>query len=281
MTILVTAASGALGQAIAEELRAHGARAVLGAREPAKLGDRFETRRVDYDDPSSLRDAFADVRTLLVISSNAPNEARLRQHAAAIDAAREAGVGRIVYTSFVGAQTPGDNPLLEVHHDAERRLRESGVPWVALRNGLYLDSLPALLGPFRETGVVAHPAGDAPASWITRRDIAAFTVDVLLDETTQNVALNLVTEEARSFSSAIDAVSQKTGVAIEYREPSDDEYRGMLRRAGFDEGTVAIFVQVCRAMREGALGVDESSFHARLGRPAESVDAFLDRVLAV
>ncbi|MEM7609712.1 MAG: NAD(P)H-binding protein, partial [Myxococcota bacterium] len=136
MTHLVTGATGALGQAILDELRERGATAAFGARDPSKLTGDVDARRVDYDDPASMRAAFTGVDTLLLISSNAANEARRRQHAAAIDAAREAGVARIVYTSFVGAAAPGDNPLLEVHHDAERRLRESGVPWVAWRNGL-------------------------------------------------------------------------------------------------------------------------------------------------
>lgn len=277
MTHLVTGATGALGQAIAAELQARGVSAILGARDPSKLGSDVEARRVDYDDPASMRDAFANVDTLLLISSNAANEVRLRQHAAAIDAARDAGVKRIVYTSFVGAASPGDNPLLEVHHDAERRLRESGVPWVALRNGLYLDALPSLLGSFRETRAVVLPAGSAPVSWISRKDIAAFAVDVLLDETTTNVALNLAAAKARSFPSILDAVSDKTGVAIDYQEPNDDDYRAMLQQFGLDAGTATIFSQVCRAMREGAVGVDESAFQARLGRPAESVAAFLDR----
>ncbi len=284
MTHLITGATGALGQAIIAELRSRGALKspttsyALGARDPSRLeAEEFAHRRVDYDDETSLRVAFEGVATLLLVSSNASNEVRQRQHATAIRVAREVNVRRIIYTSFVGADRPESNPLLRVHHDAERRLRESGVPWVALRNGLYLDALPGFLGPFRDTGAVAHPAGDAGVAWISRRDIAAFTVDVLLDATTQNLALNVIPPATHALPTVIRAVSEKAGMAIDYQQPADGAYRSMLTKEGLDDATAKIFSQVCSAMRAGVLDVADDSFEQRLARRPESVAAFIDR----
>ncbi|MEM9864193.1 MAG: hypothetical protein AAF938_21520 [Myxococcota bacterium] len=69
-------------------------------------------------------------------------------------------------------------------------------------------------------------------------------------------------------------------MAIDYREPDDESYRAMLLGFGLDEGTALIFSQVCRAMREGAVSASDSAFRDRLGRKAESVDAFLERTFA-
>ncbi|MEM9729948.1 MAG: NAD(P)H-binding protein [Myxococcota bacterium] len=282
MTHLITGATGALGQAIVAQVQARNAAeaCALGARDPSRLAaSGFRTQRVDYDDLASMREAFKGVSTLLLISSNASNEARMRQHAAAIDVAAEVGVERIVYTSFVGADQPDDNPLLEVHHDTERRLRQSGLSWVALRNGLYLDSLLDLLGSFRETRVVAHPAGEAPAAWISRDDIAAFTVDVLLDPEVRDVALEVVLPETHSFRTILRRVEEGTGVEVRYTQPSEDEYPSMLLDVGLDPGTVQVLSEVFGAMRSGALDRSNQEFERRLGRAPESLASYLGRNL--
>ncbi len=282
MTHLITGATGALGAALLSTFRTRGVDQplALGARDPSRLAaEGMPVRRVDYDDAASMREAFTGVSTLLLISSNAANEVRRRQHAAAIDIAAQVGVGRILYTSFVGADRPGTNELLAAHHDAEQRLRASGVPWVALRNGAYLDALPGFLGPFRDLGVVAHPAGTAAVAWISRADIAAFTLDVLLDESVRNTAIEVVPPKTRSLPSIVDAVAEHTGVAIAYAQPSEDDYRAMLVEAGLNESTAQIFAQVCRAMREGQLDVASDGFESRLGRSPESVASYIERTL--
>lgn len=282
MTHLITGATGALGRTITSRIRARNAAeaCVLGARDPSTLADTgFATRHVDYERPATMREAFDGISTLLLISSNASNEARARQHAAAIDAAKDARVERILYTSFVGADQPGENPLLNVHHATETRLRESGLPWVALRNGLYLDSLLDLLGPFRQTGVVAHPGGDGRAAWISRDDIAAFTVDVLFDPPTRDVALDVVPPGTHSLGTIVRAVAERSGVQVEYVQPSEDEYSSMLLGAGLDADTVSILSDVFHAMRAGALDRSGLGFEKRLGRAPESVAAYLGRHL--
>ncbi|MGH1341325.1 MAG: NAD(P)H-binding protein [Nannocystales bacterium] len=276
----MTGATGHLGANILSHLRTRNAlkHLVLGARDPSQLAPgALPARRVDYDDIGSMREAFAGVSDLLLISSNAAHHVRRRQHAAAVDIAAEAGVNRIVYTSFVGADRPGTNELLEVHHATERKLRESGVPWVALRNGVYMDSLPRFLGPFRETGVVAHPTGDAPVAWTSRADIAALTADILLDGSVRNQVIDVASSQPRSFPSIVQEVATSTGQRVALVQPTEDEYRAMLGRAGLDQDTVEIFSAVCRAMREGQLNVSSHVFESRLGRSPESVSTYLAR----
>lgn len=281
MNILITGATGALGQSIVNQLNRRGiSNVVLGARNPQKLPNTpLQTRRVDYDDPESMRWAFSGVDTLLMISSNADDATRARQHADVISAAQDAAVERILYTSFVGAAQPSDNALLRVHHDTEELLRSSGIPWVALRNGLYLDVLPMLLGPFRDTHVVAHPAGDAPVAWISRDDIAAFTVEVLLDPDMTNVAIDVVPPEAHSLADVVRTASRLTGLPVQYVQPSDDEYRSNLKSFGMDARSVEGMSLICRAMREEALNRSGNVFAQRLGRQPESLPAYLERSL--
>ncbi|OIV37124.1 NmrA family transcriptional regulator [Mangrovactinospora gilvigrisea] len=178
--ILVTGASGALGGLVAEELAALGLAAgrdyLLGSRKPAEdaLG-----RRVDFDDPAGLVDAFAGVDTLLLISAGAAeDDVVMARHGAAIDAAAEAGVGHVVYTSVSG---DGDHLTYALAHRwTERRLRGSGLTWTILRNGLYAEFLASIAAPAPD-GTVVAPLGDGRLAAVARRDLAEAAARVAAD----------------------------------------------------------------------------------------------------
>ncbi|MGB0903997.1 MAG: NAD(P)H-binding protein, partial [Mangrovicoccus sp.] len=127
MSIAVTGATGQLGRLVIAELKKRGAEGVIAlARSPEKAADLgVETRAFDYSAPQGLAPALAGVETLLLISSSEVGQ-RAPQHAAVIAAAKDAGVGHIVYTSILRADS---NPLgLAPEHVAtEAALAESGL----------------------------------------------------------------------------------------------------------------------------------------------------------
>src|SRR3954447_13990061 len=103
--IVVTGANGQLGRAVVERLLERTPADGIGVsvRDPAKaieLAERgVRVRRGDFDDVTSLGEAFADTDQVLLISAASTGGVPRRQHRAAIDAARAAGVRRVVYTS--------------------------------------------------------------------------------------------------------------------------------------------------------------------------------------
>src|SRR5215217_8215650 len=113
-TLLVTGASGQLGRLVLDALLASGvapASIIATSRDPSKLATYAEkgiqTRRADFDDPGSLAAAFAGADRILVVSTDAldvPGK-RLTQHTAAINAAKAAGAGHILYTSMPNPET--------------------------------------------------------------------------------------------------------------------------------------------------------------------------------
>jgi len=64
---------------------------------------------------------------------------RVEQHRAVIEAAKAAGVELIAYTSLLRADT-STLPIAGEHQATEELLRGSGIPWVLLRNGWYIDN---------------------------------------------------------------------------------------------------------------------------------------------
>ncbi len=144
--ITVTGATGRLGRVVVEDLltRVPADGLTVAAHTPAKATDLAErgVRVVagDYDDPDSLRAAFAGTDVLLLVSSpDTTSGTRPRQHGTAIDAAKAAGVGRIVYTSALGAQ--GGPGFLADHGETEDLLAASGVPHTLLRNTFYTEAV--------------------------------------------------------------------------------------------------------------------------------------------
>ncbi|MBV6670059.1 NAD(P)H-binding protein [Xanthomonas euvesicatoria pv. alangii] len=186
--IAITAANGHLGQAVAAELLARNAasRVRLAVRSTEKLQTQqdqgFEVVRADYDDPASLDAALAGVSTLLLISSNGTNEDRIRQHKTAIDAARRAGVARIVYTSFTNPSFDSAFVWAHPHAETEPYLKDSGLAWTILRNNRYFTNIDPMLEQAVQKGTFAIPGASGKVAYAGHDDLAAAAATVLLQD---------------------------------------------------------------------------------------------------
>ncbi len=142
-----------------------------------------EIRRGDYGDPASLDAAFAGADKLLIVSyPTTTYELRVQRHKSAIDAAKRAGVAHVYYTSFALA---GDSvaAVMRAHIDTERYLKESGLTYTVLREGIYSESYPLYFGFFdpaegKEEIVVPH--SDGPIAWVTREDLGEGTANIMV-----------------------------------------------------------------------------------------------------
>ncbi len=124
-----------------------------------------------------MQAALDGVRTLFLVSA-AEDAERLAQHRTAVDAAAAAGVEHVVYTSFLGAAPDATFTLARDHAATEEMLRASGMSWTFLRDALYADFLPLMVG---EDGVLRGPAGDGRVAAVATDDVAAAAVAVLRD----------------------------------------------------------------------------------------------------
>jgi NAD(P)H dehydrogenase (quinone) len=177
--IVVTAASGKLGHAVASLLeKQHMAQDVrLAARNAQKLElwrkKGFSIVTADYEDGRSMAAAYKGADAALIISSTGADVTRIRQHSIAIDAAIASGVRHIVYTSAVNAVAGSKFLLHEAHQATEKYLRNSGISFTILRVSAYFSNFDYLFSNAKECGKLFFPSMEAKVAYVTQQDVAA------------------------------------------------------------------------------------------------------------
>ncbi len=228
--ILITAATGAFGPLVVDRLLRHipAGELAVAVRNPEKArnfaGRGVEIRHADYDDAASLRAAFGGVDRLLFISSSAfDNDVRIPQHQRVVDAARDAGVGHVVYTSIIGAEA--DLPFgFHAHYVTERSLERSGLAFTFLRNALYTDSvIPGeLLRSLVDAGALGGIPGIQTMNSATRADLAEAAVAVLMEEGHAGKGYEL-TGTPWSFSELADALTRVRGRPVVFHDAGKED----------------------------------------------------------
>lgn len=286
MTIIVTGATGQLGRLVVDALarRVPPSSLAVSVRNPEKaagLAARgIDVRQGDFDAPDTLTRAFAGAEALLIVSGDAPVETRIRQHRAAIDAARTAGVGRVVYTSFVDPRPESPFPFAAIHADTEDYLRDSGVPYTILRNGVYADNLMGFVRRAIETGTLAAPAGDGRVAFVSRDDLAEATATVLVEGGHAGRTYDLTGAAAVDYREVAEAVARRAGKPVAYQPITTEAFGARLAEAGLPPFMVTALSGLFQAVAAGAYSAVTADTAALAGREPEGIDAFLARALA-
>jgi NAD(P)H dehydrogenase (quinone) len=282
--ILVTGATGKLGSIVVEALlkSVSAENLAVSVRHPEKaeslraLG--VEVRHGDFDQPETLDKAFAGVDRLLIVSADGDNEARIRQHLAAVSAAKRANVGFIAYTSL-GNASESSLFLAPVHRATEEAIRQTGIPYSLLRNNWYLEneigSVQAVIGgaPWLTS------AGSGKVGWASRRDYAQAAAAVLAGNGHENTVYELsgkpmTQEELASILAGV------LGRDVPVQQVDDDTYASIMAGAGVPEPVIPILVAIQSAIREGALEIESGDFEKLLGRPNTPISEDLRQMVS-
>ncbi|CAM3038944.1 SDR family oxidoreductase [Paenibacillus sediminis] len=262
MSIVITGATGALGGLVVDHLLNKNVPAseivvsVRNVEKGAELASRgIEVRHGDYDDAASLEKSFAGASKLFLVSSPLMDDTvRVRQHATAIEAARNAGVGHIVYTSFAFAEKSTIG-LQEVHLATEHMIRTTGIPYTILRNPLYTHIFvnEGLL-PAVERGEMITSAGNGKLNVATRNDLALAAATVLAQDGHENKVYNLTAPTAWSFDELAQILSEVSGKKVVHRSTSEAEVVEDLKKAGVAEPLIGFQVYgLYRSVANGEL----------------------------
>ena len=284
--IAITGATGALGRLVIDELLARGAVAedlVALGRNPEKLAELaalgVQTRTADYNAPASLTTALEGVDKLLLISSSEVGS-RTGQHENVINAAKQMNVSLVAYTSMAGAMASG-MLLAQEHAATEQLLAASGLDYVLLRNGWYVENYLDQLMGYLNSGVILGCAKDGKVSAAPRADFAAAAAAVLLAAEDQAGRIYEL-GASRSFTLAqlAGALGAAAGQQVEYRDLDPQLLEDIYRQSGVDGQYAAILVDTDVKISEGALEVAGNDLEQLIGRPTPSLGKLLKAALA-
>jgi NAD(P)H dehydrogenase (quinone) len=274
--IAVTGASGHLGRLVIEALLAGNTpanRIVALVRDPEKISDfaarGVEVRRADYTQKDSLEAALKGIERLLLISSNEVGQ-RLTQHKSVVEAARQAGVKFIAYTSITRANTTLMQLAAE-HKATEQIIRESGIPFTFLRNSWYFENYTDQFPSTLQHKAIFGSAGDGRVSAATRADYAAAAAAVLTADNHENKVYELGGDTAFTLSELAAEISKQTGSEIVYRDLPVEQYAQALIGAGLPEPVARVLADADLGLKRGDLLVESGDLSRLAGRPTTTL----------
>lgn len=253
MTIAITAASGQLGTEIVKATTALVTREdVVGlARTPAKaknLG--IEIRPGDYNDKNALEKSLHSVDTLLLVSGMDAPEKRVEQHRNVIQAAQNAGVRKIVYTSVQGAaEDTAFSPVIQSNRQTEEDIRSSGLDWVIGRNGIYIEPDIEYMETYKKAGEISNCAGDGRCGYTTRPELAYAYARLLTQDKHNGHVYNLHGEAITQYQLA-EYLNSAFGTDLRYTPVTVEEYR-QDRIAELGEFLGTVIAGIYEGIRDG------------------------------
>lgn len=272
--LAITGSTGNLGGLVARILADVGQPQRLLVRDASRAPDLPDAIPVVviYADAALAKSSLEGVKTLFMVSA-AEAEDRLQQHFTFIDAAAEAGVRHIVYTSFFGAAPDAAFTLARDHYATEERIKASGINYTFLRDNFYLDFLPLLVG---KDGVIRGPAGNGVMAAVARVDIARSAADVLRDPALHvGRTYNLTGPEDISLQQAAELLTEGTGRTISYHEETLEEAYASRASYGAPAWQVDAWVSTYTAIATGELAGPTSAVHELTGREPLGLADFL------
>lgn len=269
-TIAVTGATGYVGSRVARLLAEAGAPQRLLVRDASRAPrlDGAEVATIpDLADGDAVREALRGAATLFLVPAHeAPD--RVAGHAATIRAAVDAGVGRIVYLSFVGAKEDATFTLVRDHWATEELVRRAGLAWTFVRMNLYADFLPMMAG---EDGVLRGPAGHGRFTPVVRDDVAAACAAVLAGTGHDGRAYDVVGPERLTMDEVAATITRVTGRSVVFEDETEEQARASRAHYGAPEWELRAWISTYLAIRDGSLDLASPDFETLVGRPATSL----------
>jgi len=271
-TIAITGASGAVGGRVAKRLADRGVPLRLVVRDAARAPklNNAEVVVAAYDDREATVRALRGVETVFFVSAFESAE-RVAHHKIAVDAFVEAGIKRVVYTSFLNAAPDSTFTLARDHFQTEQYMKAAGLSFVALRNSLYMDILPY----FESDGVIQGPAGAGKLAPVSRDDVADVAVAALLRDDHQTIAYDVTGPELMTMSDVARHLSQAHGKPVRFVDETLEEAYASRAHLNAPKFELDGWVTSYRAIGVGELDVVSDTVERVAGHPPMSLQSFL------
>lgn len=274
--LAITGSTGHVGGEVARRLSQAGYEQTLLVRDPARAPDLpgATIATASYADREPAVKALRGSDVLFMVSGSEAED-RVDQHRTFIDAAVEAGVQHIVYTSFLAAAPDATFTLGRDHWATEEHIRNSGMAHTFLRDNFYLDVLPLFAG---DEGVLRGPAGNGRVAAVARTDVASAAVVVLEDPNAHvGRTWDLTGPDALSLSEAAAIITRATGRQTRYEEETVEEAYASRASYGVPDWQLDAWVSTYTAIASGRLERTTTAVQDLTGSAPLNLEALLRR----
>lgn len=281
MKVAITTANGQLGSTIVKKLvKLTGKNQVIGiARSPEKakhLG--VEIRKGDYKYKADFDEALKGIDMVLIVSGMDRPDNRIVQHRNIINAAKEAGVKKIVYTSIIGKEGNSSfDAIVQSNRQTEKDLQESGLEWTIGRNGLYIEPDLEYIENYKKDGKVTNCAGKGLCSYTTREELAYAYSKMILNDDRNGKVYNLA-GEAITQQQLTNFLNHAFDTKLTYEDISPESYLELQQKAN-GEFLGTVIAGIYTKIRNGEFNI-QSDYEAAAGRKHVSWDEYFRKMLS-
>ena len=266
-SLLFIGASGLIGSLVTPALMKAGFSVSTAGRRGLSVGD-APGIAVDLRDSTNLARAMQGVATVALVLPDVPDMEAIGLNA--VNAAKAAGVRRLLWFSSFGAKPDNQARFSRLHPVIDEAVRSSGIPYTILRPSFLMQNFTFFYGDIiRTTGMIFLPLGDARVSHLDLRDLAEAAAAALTDDRHINKTYDLSGPEALHTGEVAEQIGSATGRTIRYQPISVAEMEAGLRDAGMDAWFAEGLAELYGWIRDSGLASEVTDSAERLlGRKA-------------
>jgi len=271
--ILVTGATGNVGKAAVDWLRARGVGVRAALRDPSRSPwHDVPTVRFDWRDSGTWDAALEGIDALILLRppAIADVEATLNRFTSL---AEERGCRKVSFLSVVGVEDKNWVP----HRRIERHLRRSTMAWTFLRAGFFAQNLIDSYLPDIRNGEIRVPAGKGKVAWVDARDLGEAAARVLLDGIWEQRTPVLTGPESIGFEETCGTLSRRLGKPVVYSPCTALGYLYHLRvRHRLPPVQCLVQTVLHVGLQKGQAALVRDDLRAILGRSPRTLSDFVD-----
>ncbi|RXG15620.1 NAD(P)H dehydrogenase (quinone) [Leeuwenhoekiella aestuarii] len=291
-TYLITGATGGLGSSAIKHLskRVDPSEIAVLVRdaesEKAKSYKKkgYDLRVADYDNKETLVAAFKNIDALYFVSgSDIPS--REPQHKNVVEAAKEAAVKHVVYTSAGRKDASQNSPVaavMDAHIKTENWLKRSGLNYTILRHNLYAEVVPMFLGKKEAllgSKTLFLPTEEGKTGFALREDLAEAGMLVLKNyKNHTNTVYTLDGPKAIDFKEIALILSKITNEKIAFVSPDSETFKSTMASYGVPEEAIGIMLVFSLGIAAGEFNSESNDLEVLLGRKPKPVSDLLEQV---
>ena len=228
--ILICGASGQLGgvvarrllerrvpiRALSRDIRKLDALKALGA--DVVQGDLMDRRSLDRA-LAGVDRVFTSANSILGKGSTSPARIDREGNRNLVDAARDAGVRQFVFMSSIALSHDAVVDYFRFKVESEEYVKRSGVPWVILQSGAFLDIwVPMFTSSMRKNGTATlFGPGANKSNYIAVSDVAEFAVRILTRDDVINEVVQIGGPDHLTMSELLTHTEAALGIKAKRR----------------------------------------------------------------